>query len=390
MTRTTTVDAIAECDFLGHIYDGVMAPAGFQPFTEKLVEVFNLKAVMMTIRHNQTHASKYLWLGGDIVPHWIDNYALEYAKDDILSQHLLKEPIARFYASNLDVVPPPDFPTTRFYKEWLVPQGVAFAAAAVVLQEGPWDTLLFLQRSPEQPPFTPDEIQQLNTLLPHLQRAIQMRQRLSDLELGQDILASSLNMLAMPTFLFDEHMAVAHFNQRAAALLHDGYLRLEDRHLLASDEKLTRKLNLELSRSIAASRDANDDLNHVVLLPRTGKLPLMLMITPLQLHGSSRVHGAALMFAFDPGAAPTVTCELVQKLFRLSLVEAELAIALCCGKTLDEFADERGTSIHTVKTQLKNVYLKTGTNRQAQLVSMLLASPAFFVAHKIGEQIIPS
>ena len=387
MTRKTSAEGAPEYDFLGDIYDAVMAPTGFQVFTDQLAEVFNLKAVMMTIRHNQTHSMKYLWLGGDIVPQWIDNYALEYASDDILSQHLAKEPIANFYASNLDVIPPPHFAETRFYKEWLVPQGVAFAAAAVVLQEGPWETTLFLQRGPSQPPFTPEEIEQLNTLLPHLQRAIQMRQRLSDLELGQNILASSLNMLAMPTFLFDEHGTVAHNNQSAATLLQDGHLRLEAGHVFAQDEKMTRKLNLELSKSIAASRNEDDDMNRVVLLPRVNKLPMMLMITPLQLSGSSHMHGAALMFAFDPTAMPAVTCELVKKLFRLSTTEAELAIALCSGKTLDEFAFERGTSIHTVKTQLKSIYLKTGTKRQAQLVSMLLASPAFFIAQKNSDQL---
>ena len=165
------------------------------------------------------------------------------------------------------------------------------------MQEGPWETTLFLQRGPSQPPFTPEEIAQLNTLLPHLQRAIQMRQRLSDLELGQNILASSLNMLAMPTFLFDEHGTVAHYNQRAATLLQDGHLRLEAGHVFAQDEKMTRKLNLELSKSIAASRNEDDDMNRVVLLPRVNKLPMMLMITPLQLSGSSHMHGAALMLS---------------------------------------------------------------------------------------------
>ncbi len=389
MTRKISAEDTAEYDFLGHIYDAVMAPQGFQLFAEKLVEVFNLKAVLMAIRHNETLDMKYLWMGGGIVPHWTENYALDYASDDILAQHLVAAPIANFYASNLDIAFPPNFPDTRFYKEWLAPQGVAFAAAAVVLQEGPWETQLYLQRSPEQPPFTPDEIAQFNTFLPHLQRAIQMRQRLSGLQLGQDILASSLNMLAMPTFLFDEYATVAHYNRSAETLLGSGYLRLENGHLQTPDDKLTRKLNLELSKSIVASRSKDEDFNHVILLPRSGKLPLMLMITPLQLQDSPRIHGAALMFAFDPEAIPAATSELIKKLFRLTNAEAELSIALCSGKTLDEFASERDRSIHTVKTQLKNIYLKTGTNRQAQLVSMLLASPAFFVASKEQDQLSP-
>src|SRR5690606_4817625 len=102
----------------------------------------------------------------------------------------------------------------------------------------------------------------------------------------------------------------------------------------------------------------------------------------LRLSAEPRSHGAALMFAFDPDAAPCLTIDNVQRLFHLSVTEAKLAIALCSGQTLEEFACERGTSIHTVKSQLKSIYLKTGSNRQTQLVAMLLASPAFFIAGK--------
>jgi DNA-binding CsgD family transcriptional regulator len=108
----------------------------------------------------------------------------------------------------------------------------------------------------------------------------------------------------------------------------------------------------------------------------------MLMIAPLQLAGPAPTHGAALLFAFDPEATPSVTVDLVRRLFALSEAEAELSVALCCGKTLDDVATQRGTSINTIKSQLKSIFLKTGTKRQSELVSLLLASPAYFLAQK--------
>lgn len=368
-------------DLLGHLYDGVMAPTGFQFFIEELLEVFNLKAVTMVIRHIDTQEVKSLWLAG-ITKQWVESYSLDYARDDVLAQHIMTAPIANFYASNLHVSLPASFPETRFYTEWLAPQGVAFASGAVVLQEGPWVTQLILQRAFTHAPFEQEEMAHLNQLVPHLQRAIQMRQRLADLQLDQRFLAGGLDMLAMPTFLFDEYAKVTHYNRSAANLLTNHTLWLEAGHLQAKDSEMTRKLGLEISKSIAASRSQEGDLNSVVLLPRKSQLPLMLMIAPLQLTGAPRTHGAALMFAFDPEARPNVTMDLVRRLFKLSNAEAELSIALCIGKTLDEVALERGTSIHTIKSQLKNIYLKTGTRRQPELVSMLLASPAFFIAQK--------
>jgi DNA-binding CsgD family transcriptional regulator len=369
-------------DLLSHLYDAVMAPTGFQAFIEMLTEVFRLKAVTMIIRHAETQEVKGLWLCG-VAKKWLESYSLDYAREDMLAQHIMTSPIAHFYASNLDVPDSDRFAETRFYNEWIVPQGVAYAAGAVVLQEGAWLTQLILQRGPLNPPFAREEMDQLNQLVPHLQRALQMRQRFAELQLGQNFLAGGLDVLAMPTLLFNEYGLVAHYNRSAALLLNDrSSLRLDDGHLQTQDSATTRKLSLEITNAIRASRGRGSDLNSVVLLKRADHLPLMLMIAPLPLADSLQTHGGALLFAFDPEATPNVTVDLIRRLFALSEAEAELSAALCCGKTLDDVASQRGTSINTIKSQLKSIFLKTGTKRQSELVSLLLASPAYFLAQK--------
>jgi DNA-binding CsgD family transcriptional regulator len=250
------------------------------------------------------------------------------------------------------------------------------------MREGAWDTQIFLQRGPQHPPFSREELDQFNELVPHVQRAIQMRQRFAELQIGQDFLASGLDVLAMPTFLFDEYGRIAHMNRSAHTLLRSGDdLRIEADHLATGDAATTRKLNYELTNAIDASRGGSSELNNAVLLPRIGRMPLMLMIAPLHLRSEAAVCGAALLFAFDPESTPTVTADMVRSLFNLSEAEAVLAVALCSGKTVDETAAERGISVHTARSQLKNIFAKTGTKRQADLVSLLLASPAYFLAH---------
>jgi DNA-binding CsgD family transcriptional regulator len=376
MTAATRND-----DLLSHLYDAVMAPAGFQCFIDKLVEVFQLKAVTMVIRNGETQEVKGLWLSG-MSKEWMETYALDYAREDMLAQHITISPIAHFYASNLDVANADTFAETRFYNEFLVPQGIAYATGAIVLQEGPWLTQLFLQRAPFHTPFVREEMDQLNQLMPHLQRAIQMRQRFTELQFGQNFLAGGLDVLAMPTFLFDEYGRVVHYNRSATDFLADrSNMWLDNGHLQTADSATTRKLGVEISKALHASRGGSD-LNSPVLLSRDGHLPLMLMIAPLHLPTAPTTQAAALLFAFDPEAAPSVTIDLVRRLFGLSEAEAELSVALCCGKTMDDVASERGTSPNTIKSQLKSVFLKTGTKRQSELVSLLLASPAYFLAQK--------
>lgn len=377
-----TSRAVADIDsLLASLYDGVMAPTGFQGFIEELRRVFELKGVLFCIRHAPTQEMKSLWLSG-VERKWMESYALEYARDDVLAHHIATSPIAHFYASNLDVRDRDRFDEVRFYREWVQPQGMAYAAGGVMLREGEWDTQIFLQRAPHHPPFSREDMEQLDRLVPHVQRAIQMRQRFAELQVGQDLLSAGLDVLAMPTFLFDESGRIAHTNRSAQALIarHE-QLSIDNGHLLTGNVATTRQLNYELANAIEASRGNGSELNSVVLLQRVGRLPLVLMIAPLRMTGTV-VCGAALLFAFDPESTRPMTAELIQRLFDLTDAEARLAVALCSGKTLEEVAEANGTSMNTVRTQLRSIFGKTGTNRQADLVAMMLASPAYFLAQR--------
>ena len=365
---------------LGELYDAAMAPGGFQHFVEALCTAFDLVSAAVLTRHEGTQEIKGIWLHG-MSQKSLAIYALDYARDDILAHHIRAAPIASFYASNLDIPHPERFPESRFYREWVVPHGLAYAAGCIVLREGDWLTQVYAQRSPAQPPFTRDDMQRLNQLVPHIQRAIQMRQRFAELQLSQNFLASSLDVLAMPTLLIDEYGRAVHANRSAEQLLEGrNALWLENGHLFTRDEAVTRSINLEVSNAIRASRGIAVEPCTTVQLPRRARSPLIIMIAPMQFSRSEAGQGAALLFVFDPEIAPSVGVDVVRALFGLSDAEAQLAVALGSGKTLEDAAQERGTSIHTIRTQLKSIFNKTGTKRQSDLVALLLSSPAYFLA----------
>jgi DNA-binding CsgD family transcriptional regulator len=239
-----------------------------------------------------------------------------------------------------------------------------------------------LQRTPQQPAFTRADMALLNRLTPHLQRAIQMRQRLADVQFSQQLSAASLDVLAMPTMVVNEFGMVAHANRSAQRLLSGRReLWLESGHLHNRSQAVTHQLNLEITKAIQASRGSAGEAPGVVLVPRSGRKDLLLLVSPLPLSETARMRGGALVVAFDSEQQPQTRPALLQQLFGLSEAEAALAISLCGGLTLEQVSAERGTSLHTVRSQLKNIFNKTGTGRQADLVSLLLTSPAYFLAH---------
>ena len=58
-------------------------------------------------------------------------------------------------------------------------------------------------------------------------------------------------------------------------------------------------------------------------------------------------------------------------LFGLTRREARVASALATGLQLQEIAALHGVGMGTVRSQLKSIFVKTGTNRQPELVALL-------------------
>lgn len=362
---------------LAPIYDAVLSPQGFDGFVDAICRWHDLKGAVLVTAHTGTGEVRGWWMHG-LAREALERYATRYAAEDVLALHIQRQPIATFCASNLDLQPS-DYEGTDFHREYLLPFDIHSACAAVVMREGDWVTQLFLQRGRRQPGFGREELARFGRLVPHLQRALQMRQRFADLQMGRNVLTGGLDMLSMPAILVDEFGRVSHHNRSAAAILEQRCdLWLQDGHLQCRSTASARQLGLEITKAVAASRGHGAEAPGVVLLPRAGQKDLMLLVSPLLAGGP----GGALLFAFDPGQVPSVTAGLVQRLFDLSEAEAELAVALCSGLTLEEASAGRGTSTHTARSQLKSIFNKTGTNRQADLISVLLTSPAYFLARQ--------
>jgi DNA-binding CsgD family transcriptional regulator len=57
-------------------------------------------------------------------------------------------------------------------------------------------------------------------------------------------------------------------------------------------------------------------------------------------------------------------------------MEAEVASRLAAGMGPSEIGEALGITVYTVRGHLKQLFTKTGTHRQAELVRVILAGPA--------------
>ena len=110
-------------------------------------------------------------------------------------------------------------------------------------------------------------------------------------------------------------------------------------------------------------------------LPRAEGKPYGVVVSPLR---SPRLPllpapPAAVVLVTDPDR-PLEATGVLERLYGLTAAEARLACQLATGRKL-QAADVLGITQNTARWTLKNVFAKTDTTRQAELVRLLLTGP---------------
>jgi len=114
-------------------------------------------------------------------------------------------------------------------------------------------------------------------------------------------------------------------------------------------------------------------------LPRPSmKRDLSLVLVPLSATDEQGQHLIAVLLT-DPEGAMIHGVEGLKNLFGLSASEAVIAQVIAQGAGLEKAASASGLTLSSARTYLKRIYAKTGANGQADLVKLILSSPAAFL-----------
>jgi DNA-binding CsgD family transcriptional regulator len=83
-----------------------------------------------------------------------------------------------------------------------------------------------------------------------------------------------------------------------------------------------------------------------------------------------------VLFIFDPESEVRPMAEIIMQLYKLTAAEAKVAIMLMQGSTLQDISVTLGIVKETARKQLQSVFWKTNTNRQSELVLLLIRGTA--------------
>ncbi|MGE5477540.1 MAG: DNA-binding response regulator [Bacteroidales bacterium] len=126
----------------------------------------------------------------------------------------------------------------------------------------------------------------------------------------------------------------------------------------------------------AVQATAGDGESRVLGLTGRDESRYSALVEPATDAGGPADGALALVFVREIDTCPLPTPEALRDLFSLSMSEARLAHALASGLDIKEAAELQGVTLSTARTYLKRLFQKTGANRQAELVRLLLNAVA--------------
>jgi DNA-binding CsgD family transcriptional regulator len=253
-----------------------------------------------------------------------------------------------------------------FYNELLRPFGLKWAAGSILLASpalGP--VVLTLERALEAEPFTPAELAALDSLRPSFARAVRLAESLGFRKL--DGMIEGWEATAVAGAILGPKGTVLRITDTLTALLGDGLVLLGSR-LTATAADDNRRLQAAIDAGV---RMPDASAGPVLVRRPSGRLPLVVEVSPLPLDRMLVFNGArAIVVVRDPAARPASSERRLATLFGLSRAEARLAALLGSGVPLAEAAERLSIRYETARTQLKAIFFKTDTHRQADLVAL--------------------
>ena len=354
---------------IGLVYEAVVDAGAWQ----RLVNAIDVHLDGVYV---QMHAHDHLArssLGAVVARHpeeFMRSYFDYYGQFNPIASHIGSAPLGKIVRTE-ELVDMETLVRSEYYNEWFLPQeDCAIGCGMTLLRDSNRLLIAGMHLRAKDVDRKMDAAQALlYRLKPHLVRAMNMRRAMADIRGSGEALRTSLNEVADAVFHLDSRGRVAWANRAAEALC-----------------ARPPRFRIDAMRKLCTG-DSGLDARIAELCQRRYMQVLPIVIdcraeigTLLVGHAMAAPELSAQWDGLEREISTVVTLHMpawdrdwqrVIGHFGLTAAETALADALVHGSTLEQCAAQRGTSVHTVRGQLRSLLAKTGTNRQSELVGLL-------------------
>jgi DNA-binding CsgD family transcriptional regulator len=362
---------------IGCLYDTALDPMGWPRIAQTIARTFESESCALQLRDTGTGQTTVLGATANLNARALADYEAHYHNTDPWVARANELALGRPVIGQ-QLIDDAELLTSEWYNDWCRKVG-QFHLVGSAFAIGPQAIgVIGIHRPRGDAPFDGEHTRMLGLLLSHLARAMQLYRHLDGLQRERKVALTALDALSVGVMVVAAGGRLLFANTLAESLLRAGQGLMVSYGLLhARDGRKDQALHHAICTVGLRTRDRSAGAEAVLTLPRPEGRPLSLLICPMgaEMLGLEPIQPVAMIFIADPDDQCRPAPETLAKLYSLTPAEARLTAALLDGEQLADYADRLGLSVHTVKTQLKHVFGKTGHGRQADLIRDVLSNP---------------
>ena len=362
---------------------------GWGIFLAKLNQVMDSSAIHvigMDLKYNAFSYSRAISLNTEEESASIEvNYIQNYIKNDPRWVDVLNKQQTGWYQCH-HFIDDATMESSEVYKNILEPNQIRYSAVHELIQDDRLCVIIGINTSKQRAPLNQDELDFLDQLVVHLKRIAVIQRYIFEFSSKAIIGYSLIDKLSQPIILINLDCKVVHLNTSAQQLIQKTkVVNICDDQLLLP-QPFQQKLASNLQNIECLFRQKSDQLHDVIKDGciklddgNGGKIYIFatLLISEHELK-TFGIRPTVMLTIYHPKYSPTINSHLLHTAFNLTPAESRVAILLLEGFVAKEISIKNNVSIDTVRKQIKEILRKTDTNRQSDLVKLLLSMPKYF------------
>lgn len=358
-------------DLVGLIYDAVLKPDLWNAVLEKAAgfvggmgaSIFRQDAI------RKVGNAYYTW-GMD--PDYEKLYFRKYIHINPLLSAMLTVDVGRV-SSNSEQLVSEEFFQTRFYREWAKPQGLIDNVFCILERSATSAAGFVVFRNESDGLADAKSYELLEAIVPHLRRAVLIGNVIEHKSAEADSFSDLLDRIRAGVFVVDASGNIRYSNRTGSEIVRAGdYLRSAGGKLVARQGEAN-QLMQEAFRSAGDGDAAISNRSVAIPLSAADGTRHLVNLLPLTRRRAAGIDAGATAAVFVQKAAIELPNppEVIASAYQLTKTELRVLLALMQLGGGPEIADALGVGSGTVKTHLRNLFRKTGTKHQTDLVRLV-------------------
>ncbi len=353
-------------DVVASFYEAAAGQMSWEQPLSQAARVLGAHNAVFSVRDPVTRKATFSYGNFGTDPTYLRKFAETYST---LSPFVIAVAVATegTVINPIEIIGRAEYEKGRFFKEWSDPQGYHDYIGSVLMRQSHAIYTIAFGRTRDRPLFSQDDHDKLAFLVPHVSRALQIADRLNTIATDRSELFATLDSLSTPVILVDMEGHVRQVNM-AASILVDTLqgLEIDNGKLRFANAKTEAEFRAYMAQPSAQG----------VILPSGLDNGMQVHLLAKRLDRNRKTlstHDERVIVVVDwPKAKVAPIGAGMRDRYRLTMAELRVLSLMIDGGSVKSVSNDLGLSENTIKSHLKSLFAKTDTNRQQDLIRVVL------------------